>query len=290
MDHILSRSPVWLAVMLALVLVEVVWRVRSNHGYDRTTALTTLGLVAGNIPAAALNAVVLGAVYSAVWVIAPVHLPLGDWRTWAVGFVAVEFAYYWFHRLSHRVRWLWASHAVHHSAEQMTLLSSLRLGWTNLLSAGWLCYVPLVLVGFDPRLVITLLALDLRYQFFLHTEAKISFGPLEWLLNTPAHHRVHHGSNAPYLDRNYGGMVIVFDRLFGTFAAEQTDEPIRYGLVGHGSEPHPIKLGFREWVGIGRDVLGARSLGEVLHAMFAPPGTAYRRGAGRAGSATVSRK
>lgn len=276
MDHLVARSPLWLVLMLALVLVELVWRVRSERGYDGNTALTTLGLVAGNVPAAALNAVVLGAVYGAVWALAPIHLPLDDWRTWVAGFVAVEFAYYWFHRLSHRVRWLWATHAVHHSAEQMTLLSSLRLGWTNLVSGGWLCYVPLVCVGFDPRLVIGLLALDLRYQFFLHTEARISFGPLEWLLNTPSHHRVHHGSNAPYLDRNYGGVVIVFDRLFGTFAAERPDEPIRYGLVGRAAESNPIKLSVREWRAIARDVLAATNLREALHAMFAPPGTPSR--------------
>jgi sterol desaturase/sphingolipid hydroxylase (fatty acid hydroxylase superfamily) len=258
------------------VLVELVWRVRSARGYDRSSALTTLGLAVGNVPAAALHGVVLAALYGAVWRIAPVHLPLDDWRTWLAGFVAVEFAYYWFHRLSHRVRWMWASHAVHHSAEQMTLLSSLRLGWTNLLSAGWICYVPLVFAGFDPRLVLALLALDLRYQFFLHTEARISFGPLEWLLNTPTHHRVHHGSNAPYLDRNYGGVVIVFDRLFGTFAAERADEPIRYGLLGHAAEPNPIRLAFREWRAIARDVKRSRSLGEAVHALVAPPGTAFR--------------
>ncbi len=273
MDNLIARSPFWLVLMLSLILVEIVWRIRSARGYDGCTALTSLGLVAGNIPAAALNGILLGSVFGAVWALAPVRLPLDDWRTWAAGFVAVEFAYYWFHRLSHRVRWLWASHAVHHSAEQMTLLSSLRLGWTNLLSAGWLCYLPLVLIGFDPRLVIGLLALDLRYQFFLHTEARVSFGPLEWILNTPSHHRVHHGSNLPYLDRNYGGVVIVFDRLFGTFASERPDEPIRYGLVGRQAEPNPIKLSFREWREIAHDVTAARDLRGVLRAMFGPPGT-----------------
>lgn len=273
MDALLTRSPGWLAVVLGLVLVELVWRVRSGRGYDRRNALTTLGLAAGNIPAALLNGAVIGAVFGVSWKIAPVHLPLDDGKTWLAGFIAVEFAYYWFHRASHRVRWLWATHAVHHSPEEMTLLSSLRLGWTNLLSAGWVFYMPLVLVGFDPRLVVLLLALDLRYQFFLHTEAKLSFGPLEWLLNTPSHHRVHHGRNEAYLDCNYGGVVIIFDRLFGTFRPERAEEPVEFGLKGRAPEPNPVRLAFREW----RDLFGemgrARGLRHAIRIAFSPPGT-----------------
>jgi sterol desaturase/sphingolipid hydroxylase (fatty acid hydroxylase superfamily) len=272
MESLFARSPAWLAIVVALVLVEVVWRVRSGHGYDKRTALTTLGLAAGNIPAALLNGVLIGAAFAAAWRIAPGHLPLGDWKTWVAGFVAVEFAYYWFHRASHRVRWLWATHAVHHSPEEMTLLSSLRLGWTNLLSAGWLFYIPLVLMGFDPKLVVLLLALDLRYQFFLHTEAKLSFGPLEWLLNSPSHHRAHHGRNDAYLDSNYGGVVIVFDRLFGTFRAERADEPVEFGLKGRASEPNPLRLAFREWRDLFRDMRNAEGLRHAVRVALAPPG------------------
>jgi len=185
--------------------------------------------------------------------------------------VAVELAYYIFHRASHRVRWLWASHSVHHSAEQMTLLSSFRLGWTNLLSAGWIFYLPLILLGFDPRLVVGLLVFDLHFQFFLHTEARISFGPLEWLFNSPSHHRVHHGTNAAYIDRNYGGVLIIFDRMFGSFAAERADDPVRYGLVGREAEPNPVKLAFREWRDIGLELKAAQSWNAVANAMFSPP-------------------
>ena len=272
MDTLLANSPIWLVVILTLVLVEVVWRVRAGRGYDRRTALTTLGLVAGNIPAAALNALVLGAVYAAAWRIAPLHLPLDDWRTWAAGFVAVELAYYGFHRASHRMRWLWASHAVHHSSEQMTLLSSLRLGWTNLLSAGWVFYVPLILAGFDPKLVVLLLTLNLRYQFFLHTEAKISLGPLEWLLNSPSHHRVHHGRNDAYLDCNYGGVLIVFDRLFGTFRPEREDEPVEFGLKGRAADANPFKLVWREWADVFSAMRAAGSFGGAIRVAISPPG------------------
>jgi len=268
-----ARSPGWLAVVGLLALAELVWRLRTARGYDRRNALATLGLIAGGLPFAALSAMVLGGVFALAWRLAPVRLPLDDWRTWVVGFIAVEFAYYWFHRASHRVRWLWASHATHHSAEQMTLLSSFRLGWTSLFSAGWIFYLPLVLAGFDPRLVVGLLAFNLRYQFFLHTEAVGRLGPIEWLFNTPAHHRLHHASNTPYLDRNYGGVLIIFDRLFGTLGAERADEPIRYGLADRTPTANPVILAFREWALMLRDAWRARGFRRRLAVLFGPPGS-----------------
>ncbi len=264
------HSPVWLVIVLSLLLIELVWRRGSGRGYDGRTALTTLGLAAGNIVMRGINAVVVGSAMALVWHVAPVRWPLHDWRTWAAGFLLVEFAYYWFHRASHRVQWLWATHAVHHSAEQMTLLSSLRLGWTNTLSGGWLFYLPLVLAGFDPRLVIGLLAFDLRYQFFLHTEAVGRLGPLEWVFNTPHHHRLHHASNAAYLDRNYGGVVIVFDRLFGTLARD-TGEPIRYGLVNRAVSANPIRLVAAEWARTIGAIRRAKGVRARLAAAFGPP-------------------
>lgn len=268
----LARSPVWLAAMLALVLTELGWRLHRQRGYDGRAALATLGLVAGNLPFAALNAAVLSVVFGTVWHLAPLKLPVGDWRTWAAGFLLVEFAYYWFHRASHRVRWLWASHSVHHSAEQLTLLASFRLSWTNLLSAGWAFYVPLVLLGFSPIVVFTLLAANLRFQFFLHTEAVGRLGPIEWLFNTPAHHRLHHASNEPYIDRNYGGVLIVFDRIFGTIALERPHEPIRYGLAHRPATDNPFRLAFREWVIMLGDAWRARGWRAKARALFAPPG------------------
>ena len=265
------RSPAWLAVVALLTLGELAWRLRTARGYDRRNALTTLGLVAGGIPFAILNAMVLAGVFALTWRVAPVRLPLDDWRTWVAGFIAVEFAYYWFHRASHRVRWLWASHATHHSAEQMTLLSSFRLGWTSLFSAGWVFYLPLVLVGFDPSLVLGLLTFNLRYQFFLHTEAVGRLGPIEWLFNTPAHHRLHHASNATYLDRNYGGVLIVFDRLFGTLATDRPDEPIRYGLAHRPATANPVILALREWGYMFRDAMRAKDVRGRIAALFGPP-------------------
>lgn len=265
-----ERSPLWLASMLALVLAEAGWRLARGRGYDGRAALTTLGLVLGNVPFAAMNAAVLGLVFGAVWAAAPVHWPANHWTTWVGGFLAVEFAYYWFHRASHRIRWIWASHSVHHSAEQMTLLASLRLGWTSLFSAGWVFYVPLIFAGLPPFVLVALLALNLRYQFFLHTEAVGRLGPIEWAFNTPAHHRLHHASNDVYIDKNFGGVLILFDRLFGTLAHEQAGEPIRYGLAHRPVTANPIRLAFREWammLGAARSARGLRATATALIAM-----------------------
>jgi sterol desaturase/sphingolipid hydroxylase (fatty acid hydroxylase superfamily) len=262
-----------LSLMLIAVTVELIWRLWiARKGYDGKGAAATLGVAVGNIVFGAFTSIALAGVFALVWTFAPVRWPLSDWRTWAAGFVAVEFAYYGFHRASHRLRWLWASHAVHHTPEEMTFLSAIRLGWTNLLSGGWIVYLPLVLMGFDPRLVFGLLALDLHYQFFLHTEAVGQLGPLEWVLNTPTHHRLHHGSNAAYLDKNYGGMVIVFDRLFGTFAAVRPNEPIRYGLTHPTGSQNPVVLALGEWRKLLGDLRRAPSLAAAARIAMGPPG------------------
>ncbi|MGF7148723.1 sterol desaturase/sphingolipid hydroxylase (fatty acid hydroxylase superfamily) [Sphingomonas zeicaulis] len=265
-----AGSPIFLGLALALIVVELAWRLRSGQGYSWPTARTTLGLAAGNFAIGPLKVVVVGAAYAAVWALTPLRLPLDDWRTWAAAFLLVEFAYYWFHRASHRVRWLWATHAVHHSAEQMTLLSSMRLGWTSLFSLGWTFYLPIVAIGFHPRLVLGLVALNLRYQFFLHTEAVGKLGPLEWIFNTPAHHRAHHASNDCYVDRNYGGVLILFDQLFGTLAP-RLDEPIRYGLAHRKDETNPIRLALREWGILFADMRKAGSLKAAVRKALSPP-------------------
>ncbi len=267
-----GRSPVFLLLMVALVLLEWLWRRRiARLGYDGHGAWASIAVGIGNIVSGVFGALVLGGLFVAVSRLAPVHWPIRDWRVWAVGFVAVEFAYYWFHRCSHTVRWMWATHAVHHTPEEMTLLSAVRLGWTNLFSFGWMFYLPLLLAGFDPRMVFALLAFDLHYQFFLHTEAVGRLGPLEWVLNTPAHHRVHHASNPDYLDCNYGGVLIVFDRLFGTLRIEQAAQPIRYGLAHPLGSLNPLKIVFGEWLRLFHDLRSAANPAGALRMIFGRP-------------------
>ena len=187
-------------------------------------------------------------------------------------FLGLEFCYYWYHRASHKVRWFWATHAVHHSPNELTLATALRLGWTGKLTGATLFYTPLVWLGFSPAAVLAALAANLLYQFWLHAPYIPRLGPLEWILNTPTHHKVHHASNPEYLDCNYGGVLIIFDRMFGTFVDFREDIPIRYGLTTPLLTNNPLRIALHEWIALGRDLLAARSWKTVAEVLVGPPG------------------
>ena len=199
---------------------------------------------------------------------------------WALGllFLGQDFCYYWYHRASHRVRWLWCNHAVHHSPNSLNLSAAYRVGMLGKLSGSALFFLPLVWIGFPPRAVAATLALNLLYQFWLHATWIPRLGVLEGVLNTPSAHRVHHAANLEYLDGNYGGVLIVFDRLFGTYIPERADLPCRYGLVQPIRSYHPLKIEAAQWLSLVRDLLGARSAKAVLGSLFMPPG--WRKGGG----------
>ena len=187
-------------------------------------------------------------------------------------FLAVEFFYYWHHRLAHEIRWLWATHGVHHTAPYMNLSVAGRLGWTGLLSGTILFFAPLIYVGFHPAVILILLAAGLFYQIWIHTELVDRLGPLEWLLNTPSNHRVHHGSNPEYIDKNYGGVLMIFDHLFGTYAKERNDIPAVYGVVDPVTSRNPFAIAFFEWRRMLKDVAQARRPAEIFWYMFGRPG------------------
>jgi len=211
-------------------------------------------------------------------------VPLGPWWSFALLLLGQEFCYYWLHRSSHHIRWFWATHAVHHSPNDYTLAAAYRLGWTSKLSGAAIFNAPLIWLGFRPEVVAATLLFNLLYQFWLHTELVPRLGWLEYGLNTPSHHRVHHGANDVYLDRNFGGVLIVFDRLFGTFVEENPAEPPRYGLVNRLSSYNPAYIAIHEWLAMARDVARARSWRERLGYVFGPPGWAPDRSAARSGS------
>jgi sterol desaturase/sphingolipid hydroxylase (fatty acid hydroxylase superfamily) len=164
-------------------------------------------------------------------------------------------------------------HAVHHSATRLNLTAAIRLSWTGNISGNFLFFALLAWIGFHPVAIVAMLGINLLYQFFIHTELAPRLGPLEWVLNTPAHHRVHHASNATCLDKNFGGILIIFDRLFGTFGAKPADEPLRYGLVNGATSYNPLRIVFGEWLAMIHDVTRARSVPDKLRALFAPPGS-----------------
>lgn len=262
-----------LPLFLALIALEIVWFRHARRAYPWRESLTSLGVWAGRFATGLVGAGVLGVIYDTVWQATPLRIPADSVWGWAALFVGVEFFYYWFHRYSHEIRWMWATHSVHHSAEQIHLVAAYRLGWTALLSGGWLFYVPLIALGFHPAAVVLMLGINLTYQFWLHTEA---VGTLprwfSYVFNTPAHHRVHHAVNPSYLDTNYGGVVIVFDRWFGTFAEERAAEPCRYGLVDPIRSANPFVIAFREWWRLGRDVAKANGWRARFGHAFGAPG------------------
>jgi sterol desaturase/sphingolipid hydroxylase (fatty acid hydroxylase superfamily) len=164
-----------------------------------------------------------------------------------VAFILQDFLYYWFHRGSHHIRWLWASHVAHHSSRLMNFSTAFRQSLTYPLSGMWLFWLPLIFLGYDPLLVFAVVALNLAFQFFVHTQAIGRLGFLEHIFNTPSHHRVHHACNSRYIDRNFAGVLIVWDKLFGTFVAEQADEPCQFGLTDEFSSTNPLTITFYEW-------------------------------------------
>lgn len=268
MGEFLSQRPGIIFALLLLALAEFGWRTRiARIGYDMRASLASLGVAAGGALIKPLTAGVTASVF--LWLQPYALFPMapGDWRVWLAGFIAVEFTYYWFHRWSHLINWLWASHAVHHSATELTLPAAVRLGWTGLISGGWLLFVPLVIIGFPPLMVAALLAANLLFQYGLHTEAVGRLGFLEYIFNTPSHHRAHHASDKEWLDCNFGGVLIVFDRIFGTFVPEPAGGGLHYGLVKPLISNNPLRIALQTWIDLATSFRRAttwRARGKVL--------------------------
>ncbi|MBL4870375.1 MAG: sterol desaturase family protein [Robiginitomaculum sp.] len=196
-----------------------------------------------------------------------------------IALFADDFMYYWKHFLYHKSRWFWATHVVHHSSEHYNLTTALRQPWTNIISGTVLLSVPLVLLGIHPLILFFVGALNLLYQFWFHTET-IDKMPkwFEFLLNTPSHHRVHHGRNPRYLDANFAGIFIIWDRLFGTFVPELEDEKVDYGIVKPLTTFNPFIIAFHEFAAIAKDVFSkGPNLGQRIKYIFAPPGYSHNQ-------------
>lgn len=187
-------------------------------------------------------------------------------------FIGVDFCFYWMHRASHRMRWFWAAHVVHHSSERFNFSTAMRQNATNIFNGNWLFYVPLALIGFNPVWIGIAFALSLVYQFFIHTTLVKRLHPwIEFVFNTPAHHRVHHGRNPGYIDRNYGGILILWDRLFGTFVDEEAQNPPEYGITTPVPGDGLITLWTHEYVDMFRDMSKPGPVTHRLKHLVMPP-------------------
>jgi sterol desaturase/sphingolipid hydroxylase (fatty acid hydroxylase superfamily) len=238
-------------------------------GFEPRDTRTSLTMGLGNL---AINAVwkfaVLG-LYIAVYELTPLRLDPGDWWVWVLLFFADDLSYYWFHRISHESRVFWASHVVHHSSRHYNLSTALRQTWVPMTALPFWLWMPAV--GFEPWMVLLAQSWSLIYQFWIHTEKIRRLPrPLEAVLNTPSHHRVHHGANEVYLDRNYAGILIIWDRLFGSFEPE--GERVRYGLTQNIRTFRPVKVAFHEYVAMWHDIGRAHGLRNKLGVVFRGPG------------------
>jgi sterol desaturase/sphingolipid hydroxylase (fatty acid hydroxylase superfamily) len=225
-----------------------------------------------NIVIFIMNQLLEKTIYGAIGIIAlmpfqyltPLSISMSPW-TWVWAILAADFTYYWMHRLEHEHRILWASHSVHHSSEDYNLTVAMRLSIVEA-SFEWIFLIPMILIGFSPFQAVLALVFVAQFQTWIHTERIQKLGWLDEIFNTPSVHRVHHGSNEKYLDKNYGGILIIWDKLFGTFQREE--EKVVYGLTKNIHTFNPIKINFIEYQNIWKDVKKCRTIGDKLRIIF----------------------
>lgn len=266
----------WIAIgtFTLLVLEMALIRAHLVRGhFDWRDTLASLGMRAGNYASGVLLAGAVVATFAFLHEHRLFDISAASPWAWAALVVLDDLAYYVFHRASHECRFWWAAHVNHHSSQEYNLSTAIRQTWTGVLVGTWLPWFPLALLGFPPAMIFAVSGLNLLYQYWIHTET-IRRMPawFEYLLNTPSNHRVHHATNPRYLDRNYAGVFMVWDRLFGTFVQEREDDPPRYGIVHNIDTFNPVRIAFHEWAAIARDVAKSRSAREVVGYVFGPPG------------------
>lgn len=185
-------------------------------------------------------------------------------------FIGVDFFYYWFHRLAHEISFLWGSHVVHHQSEEYNLTVALRQAALQG-AFSWAFYLPLAVIGFSPEMFITVASLQTLYQFWIHTKLINKMHPaFEYVFNTPSHHRVHHGVNPKYIDKNHGGTLIIFDRMFGTFQAEE--EEVVYGITKQPNSWNPVWVNFEYWIQLFVDVFKVHRIKDGILMLIKMPG------------------
>lgn len=265
--------------VILLVAEVIVTAVQQKDYYDARDTAGSLAMGIGNVVIGFVGKAIVFGAYSLTYRFRLFTVDMSQAWAWVVLFLADDFSYYWFHRISHQSRYFWASHVVHHSSLKYNLGTALRQTWTGNLSGAWVFWLWLPLLGFSPVAVMTMQAISLLYQFWIHTEhiGKLP-APIEYVLNTPSHHRVHHGSDLAYLDKNHAGVLIIWDRLFGTFAPEQ-HRPT-YGLTTNLNSHNPVRIAFHEWTAIGRDLRRVHrdptaTWRYAIGYLFGPPGWSH---------------
>ena len=255
-----------------LILVEIILTAKKNlDSYEIKDASSSIAMGLGNVLIGLLSkTLVIGALSFVYEHFRFFTIPF-TWWAWVLVFFADDFSYYWMHRISHENRFFWASHIVHHSSQKYNLATALRQTWTGSFTS-FVFWLWMALLGFHPLMILTQMSVSLLYQFWIHTET-INRLPkwFEAFFNTPSHHRVHHATNPQYLDRNHAGILIIWDKLFGTFEPE-VETPV-YALTQNINTYNPIKIAFHEWVSLTKDIFKSKtSLANKLKYLLKPPG------------------
>lgn len=260
--------------VLFLLLEALLIRRKRNGAYPLSDGVTSVSLGILSTPINALAKTLAFVGFTWIYQHRIFTFDMGVWWSWVLLVLGDDLSYYLHHRAGHTVRLLWAGHVTHHSSQEYNFAVALRQAWGEL-ATKYVWYAWLPLIGFHPLAILTMAAVSLVYQFFLHTEIVGRLDRLGLFLNTPSHHRVHHGSNIRYLDRNHGGMLILWDRLFGTFEPERQEEPVVYGLTSNIASRNLWVLAFHEYAAIWRDVKRAPGLRAKLGYVFMPPGWSH---------------
>ena len=272
MNDLVNYSIPAFVILIAAEVGITAWQQRDH--YEAKDSASSIAMGIGSVVVGFVGKAFALATYTLVYQFRLFTIDMTQVWPWAVLFLADDFSYYWFHRISHGSRWFWASHVVHHSSQKYNLSTAVRQTWTGTITGSFIFWLWLPLLGFSPLAVMTMQSISLLYQFWIHTELINRLpAPIEWVFNTPSHHRVHHGSDLAYLDKNHAGVLIIWDRLFGTFQPEQ-HRPT-YGLTKNVGSYNPVRIAFHEWGDIGRDLRRAGSLRHALGYLFGPPGWSH---------------
>lgn len=258
-----------LAVLVIMIIAECIFdRIHNRHLYDAKESLANVSIFGASV---VLNLMMRAFFIGAYNFIYQFHLSgIGhQWWVWIIVVLLCDFNYYWYHYLGHRIRLLWAFHIVHHSSPKMNFTTAIRLPVLSFFYRMFL-HIPLAFIGFNPEMILIADAVIYLYTFFIHTETIKSLGLLEYIFNTPSHHRVHHASNDEYLDKNYGGLLIIWDKMFGTFAEEK--KTCTYGITKPLKTSNPVTIVFHEPISLLKDLLHSRTLTAALNHLFRQPG------------------
>jgi len=264
-------NPTVIAIPLFALLIGIeAWLVirEGQENFDRKDTWTNIFIGLMSVVWGALFGLITGYFYLMIYEIVPYKMPMNAWWAWVILLFVDDFAYYWFHRLSHEIRFFWNFHVVHHSSSQYNLSVAVRQSWFGGV-AHWIFYLPVALLGFPLWAFATMHGLNLIYQFWIHTKLVGKLGFLENILNTPSHHRAHHGINNQYLDKNYAGIFIIWDRMFGTFV-EEIETP-RYGIITPLTSYNPLWINSHAWTETWAAMRARRTMRGKLRCVFGAP-------------------